>query len=154
MLSLLFLCLIGASLLEKRVGFSFPCAGCGEPTFQKKSVFMESPLICDLCRLDVATASQLERADIHRHENRSARWLMLVKTVSNVGLILCPAFRYLETNGTLRGLLFLWIASVPAIGLALTLLLDPEHTTALVFNAGFLAIVWMLGLLNAQRRET
>ena len=150
---LLVIGLILSSMLERRLKVYFPCPSCGKPTAQTRIAFYESPLLCELCRLDVATASRLPRSELQRHEDRVRRWQRLSKAQTVVAVCFFPIFRYVLTDAPIRGLVLSWLFVFLGIGTLGGLVVAGLDELDFFINASLFGLLHVCMVLGARQRS-
>lgn len=140
--------------LERRANYFFACPSCGKPTAQPRSVYLESPVLCECCRLDVATASSLDRSDLLRHEARVRRWEASRRAVYGVSLFVFPIYRYVLGGAPIRALLLSICFVLTGSGVLSGLYLDGGGGAAFNINLLAFMMLYVVCFFGAHQRSS
>ena len=137
-------------MLARRYQFFFPCSGCGGPPLQMKSVYEQGMLDCELCLIDVSTASKLERKDLNRHHRRVGRWRSVNHLLKVVSTFLVPPLGFLREHSPARS--FFSLCLLTGLGFGVWLSVLGGSTFSVRINAGLLDRI--TSVFSARAMET
>lgn len=130
-----------------------PCSSCGEGTLQSREVYGSGGFDCELCRLDVTSASRLARGDLHRHTLRVSFWSLNSRIIKWSGTWVYPGLRLLQTRAPVRAFFYGVGASWLTLGAVLSVKDTASSSWALGTNICLLALLWLSGVLVVRQRE-
>jgi hypothetical protein len=149
---LLIAAFLSQTFFRERMLF-LPCSSCGEGTLQSRTVYEAGVLDCELCRLDVTSASRLARDDLHRHTVRVSFWSFINRLIEGVGIWGYPGLNLLQTRAPVRAFLFGVCFIIASAGIVLSIGNTSGSSWALETNVGLLGLIWLSGVLIVRQRE-